>query len=346
MRIHRITVSELADYLHCKLEGDGSLVIDGVETIEHAGSSQLTFLANPRYRKHLADCKAGAVIVAEDVPSPAGMIRLVSDNPYRDFRLSVEKLYEIPSLDVVDGIHPQSSVDYSAKIGEGIQTGPFVHIAANVTIGKRCMILTGAYIARDAQIGDNCVIGVNVSIRHEVRIGSRVLIGDGSVIGYDGFGYVPGKSGYQQIPPVGRVVIEDDVDIGANCCIDRATIGETLICRGTKLDNLIQIAHGVRIGEDTAIAAQAGISGSTTIGSNVLMGGQAGLVGHIHIGDGMIVGAQAGVTKSFDFKGMISGYPARPQSDAKRMEASLSKLPELVKKIRDLERRIDELGNK
>lgn len=208
------------------------------------------------------------------------------------------------------------------------------------------MILTGAYIARDAQIGDNCVIGVNVSIRHEVRIGSRVLIGDGSVIGYDGFGYVPGKSGYQQIPPVGRVVIEDDVDIGANCCIDRATIGETLICRGTKLDNLIQIAHGVRIGEDTAIAAQAGISGSTTIGSNVLMGGQAGLVGHIHIGDGMIVGAQAGVTKSFDFKGMISGYPARPQSDAKRMEASLSKLPELVKKIRDLERRIDELGNK
>lgn len=346
MKTRRITTSELAEYLKCHLVGSGSLVLDSVETIDQAGPHQLTFLANPRYRKHLANCRAGAIIVHKDVPSPDGMIRLVSDDPYRDFRLSVEKIYEVSPPDVVDGIHPQSSVDPSSSIGEGIKTGPFVHIAADVAIGKRCTFLTGAYIGEGTRIGDDCVLGVNVSVRHEISIGNRVQVGDGSVLGYDGFGYVPGKSGFQQIPPVGRVIIEDDVDIGANCCIDRATIGATLIRRGTKLDNLIQVAHGVRIGEDTAIAAQAGISGSTIIGSKVLMGGQAGLVGHINIGDGMIVGAQAGVTKSFDFGGMISGYPARPQAEVKRMEASLGRLPDLLKKIREMENRVNKLENR
>ena len=167
-----------------------------------------------------------------------------------------------------------------------------------------------------------------------------MIIGDGTVLGFDGFGFIPDSSGWLKIRPVGTVVIGDDVEIGANCCVDRATVGATRIRRGTKLDNLIQIAHGVQIGEDTAIAAQTGISGSTRIGSRVLLGGQVGMIGHIDIGDDMIVGAQAGVTKSFDFKGMISGYPARPQMEAMRIDASVKKLPELLKRIKELEKKL------
>lgn len=346
MRVIPISTGELADFLGCHLEGRGDLVINGVDTIDEAGPDHLTFLANLRYRKKLLDCKAGAIIISEDEQSPAQMVRLVSNNPYRDFRKTIEKLYPIIDPEVVSGVHPNAVVDATAALGENIKTAPFVHIAEGARIGNRCIIHTGAFIGKNAAIGDDCVIGVNASIRHEVELRDRVRIGDGSVIGYDGFGYVLEQTGYTRIPPVGTVIIEDDVDIGANCCIDRATIGVTRIGRGTKLDNLIQIAHGVQVGENTAMAAQVGISGSTRIGSRVLMGGQAGLVGHIDIGNDMIIGAQAGITKSFDIKGMISGYPARPQSEAKRIEASMSRLPELLKRIRELEDKLREIDKK
>ncbi len=343
MKVIPITVSELAGFLNCRFEGDGGRLIEGVETITEARPEHLTFLANPRYRKFLAQSRAGVIIIGAEVPSPEGMVRLVSDHPYRDFCRSVEKIYRLPPPDVVAGIHPRSDVEPTAELGAGLRTGPFVSIAAGVRVGERCTLNAGAHIGREAVIGDDCIVGVNAVVRRGVRIGNRVVIGDGSIIGYDGFGYVPEATGYRQIPPVGTVIIEDDVHIGANCCIDRATVGVTRIRRGTKLDNLIQIAHGVEIGEHTAIAAQVGISGSTRIGSRVMMGGQAGLVGHIAIGDRMIVGAQAGVTKSFDTGGMISGYPARPQIEAKRIEAAMSRLPELLKRVRTLEDKLGEI---
>jgi UDP-3-O-[3-hydroxymyristoyl] glucosamine N-acyltransferase len=222
-----------------------------------------------------------------------------------------------------------------------VRIGAFVELCCGVKIGSGTVLYSGSYVGQNSIVGDNTVIGIGAIIRHEVTIGNHVVVGDGSVIGFDGFGNIPTTSGFIKIPQVGTVEICDDVEIGANCCIDRAAVGATRIGRGCRLDNLIQIAHGVQIGEHTAIAAQTGISGSTRIGSGVLMGGQSGLTGHIEIGDGMIVGAQAGVTKSFDIKGMISGYPARPQMKAMRIEAAMNKLPELLKRVRALEKKID-----
>jgi len=202
------------------------------------------------------------------------------------------------------------------------------------------VIYAGAYIGSSVKLGDDCTIGANVSIRPEVIIGSRVLIGDGTVLGYDGFGYTRGPKGYTRIRPVGTVIIEDDVHLGANCCVDRATVGVTRIGRGSKLDNLIQVAHGVDIGENTVIAGQTGISGSTKIGSWVTLAGQVGLVGHIEIEDQVIIGAQAGITNSISKGQFVTGTPARPLMETRRIDASLARLPELLKRVAALEEKV------
>jgi len=343
MRANPITVVELAERLGCRIEGRSDLKLTGIATIRDAGPDQLTFLANPRYRKELSETRAGAIIVAADEETPPAMIRIVSDKPYIDFQRAMGVLYppEAPDIDI--GIDPLARVHDSAIMGKDIRLAAFAEVDAGVVIGDGCMIASGAYIGRDVKIGNECLIGYSVVIRRDVEIGNRVVIGDGTVVGFDGFGYAPDESGYQKIPQVGTVVIEDDVEIGANCCIDRATIGVTRIGRGSKLDNLIQIAHGVQIGENTVIAAQTGISGSTRIGSNVMMGGQVGIVGHIDIGDGMIIGAQAGVSKSYDIKGMISGYPARPHHEALKRDASIGQVPKLIQRLKELEERMEDL---
>jgi len=337
MSLIPVTTGELANKLGCSLEGSDDLVIMGVETIEGASDKHLTFLANMRYKQYLPNCKAGAIIITDDCVTPENMVRLISANPYEDFQRAVEILYTEEKPEVASGIDRTAVISESAEIGDNMHIGQQVIVESGARIGVNCTVFPNAYIGRDAVIGDDCIIGVSASIRHEISIGHRVFIGDGTVVGYDGFGYVPSKSGYQRIRPVGTVEIEDDVHIGANCCIDRATAGATRIARGAKLDNLIQIAHGVEIGEYTAIAAQTGISGSTRVGSWVMMGGQVGLVGHLEIGDQMQIGAQAGVTKSFNTKGLIAGYPARPHMELRRIDASLSKLPELLKRVRALE---------
>lgn len=344
MNIKPITTGELSNYLGCQLIGKTDLVISGVETMLEARDDDLTFFANPLYRKFLSQCSAGAIIASPNEDIPPNVVYLVSSNPYNDFRRAVELIFERFEMEMEYPFHRHSdAIHHTAKIGKNVHLGPNVIIAPEACIGDNCIIEGGAFIGKGAIIGDDCYIGVNAVIRHEVILGNRVRVGDGSVIGYDGFGYTPGSQGYTQIPPVGTVVLEDDVHIGANCCIDRATIGKTIIKRGAKLDNLIQIAHGVSIDENTAIAAQVGISGSTHIGKRVRIGGQAGLVGHIEVGDDMIIGAQAGVTKSFNTKNMVSGYPARPQMEAKRIEASMGRLPEMIKHIRELETRIAKL---
>lgn len=340
MKPVEITAGKLAERIDCPIEGDPELVITGVAPIEEAGPDELTFLANPRYRRWLSECRAGVIIVDEHEKIPERMTRILSDTPHREFRRALGILYPAVAQGVPEGIHPTAVIDPAAFLDEDVRIGTHVEVAAGARIGAGCVIFHGAYIGRDVIIGETCIIGVGSVLRHEVRLGNRVMVGDGSVIGFDGFGYVSDTDGYQKVPQVGTVEIADDVEIGAGCCIDRAAIGSTRIGRGSKLDNLIQVAHGVQIGEDTVIAAQTGISGSARIGSRVMMGGQVGLAGHIEIGDGMIIGARAGVTKSVDIKGMVSGYPARPQIEAMRIEASLTRLPELLKRVKALEERL------
>ncbi|MFH0765866.1 MAG: UDP-3-O-(3-hydroxymyristoyl)glucosamine N-acyltransferase [Calditrichota bacterium] len=342
-RLHPTSTGDLALKLGCRLEGRSDLIIQGAQTLEAAGPENLTFLANSKYKRLVSASHAGCIIIAEDMPVPESMARLVSANPYRDFRRAIDILYETDEFDAEPGVHPSAVIDSSAKLGQDLRIGPFVHFSRGAVIGNRCIIHSGCFIGRDSVLGEDCVLGVNVVIRHNVKLGHRVRIGDGSVIGYDGFGYTPEGGQWTQIFPVGIVVLEDDVHLGANCCVDRATIGETRIGPGAKLDNLIQIAHGVSIGSNTAIAAQTGISGSTKIGSGVMMGGQVGIVGHVEIGDGVIIGAQSGVTKNWDIKGMIFGTPARPHPEIMRIEAALGRLPEILKRMKVLENRIQEL---
>jgi len=345
MKSISVTAGELAVKLGCRLEGDAGVILTGAAPIEEAQPDQITFLANPRYRKHLTDCHAGAIIIAENEETPTRMARLVSSRSYVDFCRALEILYPIATPKPEPGVHPTAIIHPTATLGEDLTIGAGVVVAEGAAMGRGSVVYPGAYIGHDARMGEDCIVGINAVVRHDVVIGNRVVIGDGSVIGFDGFGYAPtGRGDYRKIPQVGTVIIADDVEIGANCCIDRATVGATRIGRGTKLDNLIQVAHGVHIGEDTVIAAQTGISGSAKVGSRVMMGGQVGMVGHIEVGDDMIVGAQAGVSKSFNIKGMISGYPARPQQEELRMEAAVQRLPELMKRVQQLEEKLKDLS--
>ena len=343
MRALPITAAELAAKLGCSLEGSPDLIIRGAAPIEEAGQEHITFLSNPKYRRYLNECKAGAIVIAPEELTPPGMVRILSPRPYIHFTKTLEIIYPDRLRDLSEGIHPSASVDSAAVLGSGVRIGAFVRIAAGAKVGDNTSVNSGAFIGRDAVVGQDCTLGVNVVVQSEVVIGNRVVIGDGSVIGFDGFGYAPDEGNYLKIPQVGTVIISDDVEIGANCCIDRATVGATRIGTGSKLDNLIQVAHGVQIGEHSVIAAQSGISGSSRIGSHVMMGGQVGMVGHIEIGDGMMIGAQSGVSKSFDIKGIVTGTPAKPLMEERRMEASLQRLPDLFKRVRELEKKLDEL---
>ncbi len=328
---------DLAEALGCLLIGSAGIELSGVAPMEEADSSHLTFLANPKYRKHLESCRAGGIIISPEETTPQGVLRFETPKPYLAFLRALELFYPNSGTGVPIGIHPMAAISPAAKIGKEVRIGPFVQVEAGAVIGDRVTLFSGSFVGIDSVIGDDSVLGVGVVIRHEVTLGRKVVIGDGSVIGWDGFGYAPDETGFHKIPQVGTVEIADEVELGANCCVDRATVGATRIGKGSKLDNLIQVAHGVQIGENTVIAAQVGISGSTRIGSGVMIGGQAGFIGHIEIGDRMIIGAQAGVTKSWDIHGMVSGYPARVQMEEMRIEVGQNQLPELLKRVRKLE---------
>jgi UDP-3-O-[3-hydroxymyristoyl] glucosamine N-acyltransferase len=238
-------------------------------------------------------------------------------------------------------IHPTAVVDDSVRLGTDVAIGANVVVEDGVEIGDRSTILPGTVILRDSVLGSDCFIYANVTIRESVRLGDRVIVHPGAVLGSDGFGYVQNGAILHKVPHIGTVEIGDDVEIGANACIDRATTGVTQIGRGTKIDNLVQIAHNVKVGESSVLCAQVGVSGSTEIGSGVTLAGQVGLVGHIRIGDQAVVGAQSGVSKSVPAGRMVSGYPARKHSDELRRQAALSRLPGLMETVRELRRRLD-----
>ena len=337
-------LSEIAEILKGELVGDPGVFITGLAKIQDAVRGQLTFLANPKYAKFLESTNASVVLIAFDQDPPSLSYIKVKD-PYLAF-LEVLRLYHPVVHPDFQGINPGAVIADTAKIGAKVQIGPNVYIGESVEIGDNTIVYPNCVILDGVKIGENCLFYSRVSVRERCTIGDRVVIHDGAVIGSDGFGFVPEGDLYKKIPQMGIVSIENDVEIGSNCTIDRATIGETHIGSGCKIDNLVQIAHNVEIGENTVIAAQTGVSGSTKIGKHVTLAGQVGIVGHIEIGDNAIVAAQSGVSKSIPAGEVWFGYPASTLTKQKRIEASLRHLPDMGKKIKSLQKEIKELEEK
>lgn len=334
------TLNELAEYLGGRVTGDGNVTVNGLAPLESAGPDKITFLANPRYASKVAETGAAAVLMAPGGESYGRNVIEVS-NPYLGFAKLLTLFYTTAQHSL--GVLPEANVGTQVTLGEGITVFPGACIGNNVTIGDRTVIHSGVVIYEGTTIGDDCVIHANAVVRERCRIGNRCIIQPGAVIGSDGFGYAPDGRAYYRIPQIGIVVLEDDVEVGANCCIDRAALDVTLIRRGTKLDNLVQIAHNCRIGEDCMIVSQVGISGSTQIGNHVTLGGQVGIAGHLTVGDNVMVGAQSGVPGSLTANAVYSGSPTMPHRDWLRAMAVVPRLPELKKSISALEKRITEL---
>ncbi len=328
---------ELAERLGCELQGDGGVDVKRVAGIESAGPDELTFVDNRKYLSRLAGTRASAVIVAPGVATP--LPRLVSPNPYLAYAKAVALLH--PEQRPAPGIHPTASVDASAMLAEGVHVGAYAVVGARATIGARSVIHAHAVLYPDVSVGADCLIHSSVQIRERCRLGERVIVQNGAVIGGDGFGFAKDEQGrYRKIPQVGIVVIEDDVEIGALTAIDRAALAETRVGRGTKIDNLVQVGHSVTIGGDCVLAGQVGIAGSAKLGDNVTLAGQVGVVGHLEVGDGAIVTAQSGVPGDVAPGAVLSGSPVLENKAWLKSIAVFARLPELQRRVRELERRL------
>ena len=337
-----LKLAEIAARVGGEVIGNGEVEIAGVAKIEEAKKGEITFLANRKYAKFLKHTGASAVIVPEGINEAGGKPLLRARNPYFTFLKTVVLFYPPQPL-LEKGIHKTAIIGEGTELGEDVSIGPYVVVGKECKIGDRTILMPGVVVGDNVTIGNDCVFHANVCLREKIVIGNRVVLHNGVVVGSDGFGFAPEGGKYYKIPQVGTVVIEDDVEIGANSTIDRATLGETRIKKGAKLDNLIQVGHNCTIGENTVIAAQTGLSGSTKIGNGVRVGGQVGFAGHMEIGDGAAVGAQAGVTKSVPPGVMVSGYPARPHREELRIEAIIQQLPQLFKEIKNLGKRLYKL---
>jgi len=334
-----VKLRELAARLGCELLGDGDVEIRGVAGLEQAGPGDLTFLANPKYAAHLATTRASAIVVApgHDATAP----RLVAANPYLTFARAVGVLCPPPRP--AAGIDPRAHVDSTAVVGEGAHVGAFAVVGPRARVGARTVLRPHVVLYEDVTVGEDCLLHSGVQVRERCRLGDRVVVQNGAVIGADGFGFARDADGqYHKFPQVGTVVIEDDVEIGALTAIDRAALGETRVGRGTKLDNLVQIGHSVTIGRDSVLAGQVGIAGSTKLGERVTLAGQVGVAGHLTIGDGVIATAQTGIPSSVEPGKIVSGYPAIENRAWLRSSAVFARLPELQRRVRELEARLAE----
>ena len=339
------SATQIALLIQGKIEGDGNATVHSFGKIEEAADGQLSFLANPKYEEFLYSTRASVIIINESFelkqPVSATLIRV--RDAYSAFAILLGKYQEIMQQQLI-GVQQPSYIAKTASYGEHVFIGAFSYLGENVRIGNNTKIYPNSFIGDNVIIGDHTVIHAGVKIYHDCKIGGHVTIHAGTVIGSDGFGFAPQSDGsFKKVPQIGNVVIEDHVEIGANATIDRATIGSTLIKSGAKLDNLIQIAHNVEVGNSTVIAAQAGVSGSTKIGNGVMIGGQAGIVGHIQLGDGSKVNAQSGVSKSLEPGKAVTGSPAYDYTSALRSQAVTRKLPELEKRVKELEMMIKQL---
>ncbi|MCP4684941.1 MAG: UDP-3-O-(3-hydroxymyristoyl)glucosamine N-acyltransferase [bacterium] len=330
-----MTLGELAKRVGATVEGDAQTVIEAVGPIETAGPGAISFIANSRYSRFVETTRASALILDPDTPcTHIPVIR--HPNPYFAYAQIVALLYP-DQPQTAPGVHADSVIEWDVNIDESSRIGPLCHLRHGTVIGRNCQLVSSVYVGEDVQIGDNCLFYPGVRILNGSKIGNNVILHSGVVIGSDGFGFAPSEKGLKKIKQVGWVEIADDVEIGSNTTVDRGAIGPTKIGRGTKIDNLVQIAHNVEIGENAIIVAQVGISGSTKVGNRAILAGQVGLVGHIEIGDDVQVGAQSGVAKSLAAGKTVLGSPARDIMQAKRIEAALSRLPDLFKRVRKLE---------
>lgn len=342
----QFSAAQIAVIINGKVEGDDTISVKSFGKIEEAQPGQLSFLANPKYEDFLYTTQASLVIINEALqlrqPINATLIRV--PDAYSAFATLLDA-YQNAKNQQLTGIQQPVYIDKTASIGNNVYIGAFVFIGENVTIADDVKIFPNSFIGNNVSIGNGSMLHAGVKIYRECVIGKNVTIHAGTVIGSDGFGFAPQADGtFKKVPQIGNVVIENNVEIGANATIDRATIGSTIIKEGAKLDNLIQVAHNVEVGHNSVIAAQAGVSGSTKIGNNVMIGGQAGIVGHIQIADGAKINAQSGVSKSIKFPNtVVTGSPAHEYSAALRSQALNRKLPELEKRLSELERLIKQL---
>ena len=337
----RKTLKEIADFIGGEVAGDKNIVITGISGIKEAHKGDITFLANPKYFALLEKTRASAVIIPRDMSVEARSV-IRSDNPSLAFTKLIS-LLEIPEMRHPRGIHPSVILGQGVTLGKNVGIGPYVVIGDSVSIGDNTVIYSGTYIGHYSKIGKDSLVYPNVSIRERITMGERVIIHSGTVIGSDGFGFIEVEGTHRKIPQVGTVEIGDDVEIGANVSIDRARFDKTVIGAGTKIDNLVQIAHNVVIGDNSIIVAQVGISGSTAVGKNVILAGQVGVVGHINIGDNAVVMAQSGVNKSIPPGSVFWGYPAKPAEIARKVNACVQNLPRLYETIAQLKKKIEEL---
>ncbi len=343
----QFTAQQIATLVQGKLEGDPDRKVSSVAKIEEAGPGDLCFLSNPKYEEYLYTSSASAVLVNETLvllrPVTATLIRV--KDAYASFALLLEQYDHIISGSGNVGIEQPSYIAPTAKIGKDVYVGAFSYIGENAVLADGVKIYPGAYIGNNTVIGKDSKIYSGVRVYHGCVLGERVIIHAGSVVGGDGFGFAPLKDGtYKKIAQIGNVIIEDDVEIGANTTVDRATMGSTVIRKGVKLDNLIQVAHNVEIGENTVIAAQTGISGSTKIGKNCIIGGQVGIVGHIHLADGTKINAQSGLSKSVTNENVtLNGSPAFEYKNSLKSQAIFRNLPDLQARLQKLEEIVSEL---
>jgi UDP-3-O-[3-hydroxymyristoyl] glucosamine N-acyltransferase len=339
------TASQIALLVNGKIEGDVNASVNSFGKIEEAKTGQLAFLANPKYEDHLYSTQASIIIVNESLQlkQNIGSTLIRVPDAYTAFATLLSKYQEIMNQQM-NGIQQPSYIAKTASYGENVFIGAFAYVGENVRIGTNTKIFPGVFIGDNVRIGNGTIIHPGVKIYKDCLIGDRVTIHAGTVIGSDGFGFAPQADGtFKKVPQIGNVIIENEVEIGANTTIDRATIGSTIIKAGAKLDNLIQVAHNVEIGNSTVIAAQAGISGSTKIGKGAMIGGQAGVVGHVQIGDGAKINAQSGVSKSIEAGKAVTGSPAYDYTAALRSQAISRNLPELEKRVKELEALVKEL---
>lgn len=341
-----ITANQIAVLIKGNIEGSADSAVGGFGRIEEAQNGQLAFLANPKYEDFLYITQASVVIISDrlELKQPVECTLIRVPDPYSAFA-TILHYYEQLKTQQLNGVQEPSFISPNSTRGDNVCIGAFAYIGELSEIGNNVKIFPGVYIGNNVKIGDNSLLHPGVKIYHDCIVGKNVTIHAGSVIGGDGFGFAPQADGsFKKVPQIGNVIVEDNVEIGSNATIDRATIGSTIIRAGAKLDNLIQIAHNVEVGNNTVIAAQAGVSGSTKIGNNVMIGGQAGVVGHIQIADGSKINAQSGVSKSIKIPGStVTGSPAFDYTSTLRSQAIARNLPEMEKRLTDLENKIKQL---
>ncbi len=341
----RISVADIAQLVKGELIGDGGVLVSGFSGIKEAKKNELTFLSNPKYEPLLGQTQAGVILVPRQIACP-GKTLIRVDNPSLSFTQVINHLLKEAPDYKPRGIHPTAVIAPGAKLGPNVAVGAHTIIEDGAVIEEGCVLYANCYVGHETRLGKNCLIYPQVVLRERVCLGERVIIHSGTVIGSDGYGYVTVDRKHMKIPQVGTVVIEDDVEIGANVTVDRARFDKTIIGEGTKIDNLVQIAHNVIIGKHCLIVAQSGIAGSTKIGDHVILAAQSGLVGHIEIGDGAVVAAQSGVNKSIKAGEQVFGYPAQPIKEARRNIAHIQRLDKYVEMIKDLKKRVEELEKK